>query len=458
MIRVFKVYYPVPILLLLGGEALITFISLLLVLLLRFGNDSLLILEYEYGFVKVLGATGVALLCLSYFDLYDVQTLRSRTEVYVRLLFAVGTLSLLLAILSYVLPSIRFGSDVFLLWISVLLLALMAWRGLQSRLINHAFARERVYVAGTGSRAQQLVTALRSRPEWGMDVVGWSGATHGGSLTREELGETLMELGRTRGVDRVIVALDDRRSVMPVQELLDLRLRGIAVEDPTDLLERISGKIEIDELCPSWLIFADGFTLQSMAVLGRRVFSVVMSLSLLIAVLPLIPLIALVIHLTSPGPILYRQKRVGRRGVIFNCYKFRTMRADAEADTGATWASDCDPRVTRVGHWLRLTRLDEIPQLWNVFKGDMNFIGPRPERPEFDAGLKKEIPYYHLRQIVRPGITGWAQINSGYGASIEQAKEKMRYDLYYIKNVSLALDLIIIFQTIKTVISGRGAR
>jgi exopolysaccharide biosynthesis polyprenyl glycosylphosphotransferase len=192
--------------------------------------------------------------------------------------------------------------------------------------------------------------------------------------------------------------------------------------------------------------------------MARRFISTVVSLAGLLLVLPLLPLMALAVKLTSPGPVLYRQKRVGRYGVLFDCYKFRTMRADAEAEAGPTWAGDDDPRTTLVGRVLRRTRLDEIPQLWNVLRGDMGFVGPRPERPEFVEWLSREIPYYHLRHIIRPGLTGWAQVRYQYGASLEESKEKLRYDLYYIKNISLSLDLLIVLHTVKIVLLGRGSR
>jgi sugar transferase (PEP-CTERM system associated) len=291
-----------------------------------------------------------------------------------------------------------------------------------------------------------------------MELIGWTGALGNGSLTRDELTNRLLGLRESGRVDRIIVALSDRRGTMPVQDLLDLRLSGIAVEDATALLEKITGKIELDELHPSWLIFSEGFRLNVAFLMVRRFLALVLSAACLLVCLPLIPLIVLGIKLSSPGPVLYRQKRVGRHGAIFTCYKFRTMRADAEADTGATWASDDDPRITPVGRILRKLRLDEVPQLWNVLKGDMGFVGPRPERPEFVEWLVKEIPYYHLRHIIRPGITGWAQINYPYGASAEDAREKLRYDLYYIKNISLGLDIYVVFQTLKIVMSGRGAK
>jgi len=206
------------------------------------------------------------------------------------------------------------------------------------------------------------------------------------------------------------------------------------------------------------LIYADGFRFSPAFMVLRRIFSLTASLTLLLLILPVIPLVILAIKLDSKGDLLYKQERVGRGGLVFYCYKFRTMRPNAEADTGPTWAGDDDPRITRIGKFLRKARLDEVPQLWNVLRGDMAFVGPRPERPEFVEWLTKEIPYYPVRHVVRPGITGWAQVRYRYGNTVEDAKEKLQYDLFYIKNVSLGLDFLVMFQTIKTVLFGRGAR
>jgi exopolysaccharide biosynthesis polyprenyl glycosylphosphotransferase len=214
----------------------------------------------------------------------------------------------------------------------------------------------------------------------------------------------------------------------------------------------------VENLYPSWLIFAEGFRSSAGFMLLRRVFAIMASALLLLVVLPIIPFVILAIKLDSSGAVLYKQKRVGLGGKFFYCFKFRTMRQDAEADTGATWATDDDPRITRVGKFLRTARLDEIPQLWCVLKGDMSFVGPRPERPEFTESLAKEIPFYGVRSAVRPGITGWAQVRYKYGNTIEDSKQKLQYDLYYIKNMSLGLDLLIMFQTIKIVLLGRGAQ
>lgn len=324
-------------------------------------------------------------------------------------------------------------------------------------MVKQPFLRERVYVLGTGERAQRLVKGLRERSTMGIEVVGWTGDVEG-ELTRDSAASHLVGVAQGSRVHRVIVAMPDRRGTLPVEELLDLRLGGVKVEEATSWLEKMSGKIEVDQLLPSWLIFAEGFRFSTFFRLVRRLLNFSVALIALIFSLPLLPFIVLAVKLGSPGPALYRQQRVGRRGKIFYCYKFRTMRQDAEADTGATWAADDDPRITRVGKFLRSSRLDEIPQLWCVLKGDMHFVGPRPERPEFVEWLNKEIPYYSVRHVVRPGITGWAQVQYKYGNTLDDAREKLQYDLFYIKNASIGLDMLIMFQTIKIVLLGRGAQ
>jgi len=259
-------------------------------------------------------------------------------------------------------------------------------------------------------------------------------------------------------VHRVIVAVPDRRGTTPMKELLELRMQGVKIEEAASWLEKISGKIEVENLYPSWLVFNEGFRRSAVFVLVRRVLSIIISLIGLLLALPLLPFVALAVRLDSEGPVFYTQTRVGKRGRLFKVVKFRTMRQDAESSSGAQWAADNDPRITRVGRFLRMSRLDEIPQLWCVLKGDMAFVGPRPERPEFIEGLSKEIPYYGVRHMVRPGVTGWAQIKYKYGSTIEDAREKLQYDLYYIKHASIGLDLLIMFQTVKIVILGRGAQ
>ena len=457
MIRLFKVYYPLRTLVLLVGEALIVWTSFVLGTMLQNRDDSWLLLNVEYGYVKILAVTGVVLLFSHWFDLYDSTSLGEKWDQTFRLLLVLGFVALALSAVGFIYPGILPGNGSALAGLIILTFTLLGWRAAYSWMVKQPFLRERVYILGTGERAQRLVKGLRERSALGVEVVGWTGDVEG-ELTRDTVASHLVGLARGRGVHRVIVAMPDRRGTLPVEELLDLRLGGVKVEEATSWLERISGRIEVEQLYPSWLIFAEGFRFSVFFRLVRRALNFIVAFAGTVISLPLLPFIVLAVKLDSSGPVLYRQQRVGRRGVVFYCYKFRTMRVDAEADTGATWAADDDPRITRVGKFLRVTRLDEIPQLWCVLKGDMHFVGPRPERPEFVEWLSQEIPYYGVRHVVRPGITGWAQVQYKYGNTLGDAREKLQYDLFYIKNASLGLDLLIIFQTIKIVLLGRGAR
>ncbi len=456
MIRLFNVYYPVRTLILLGGEALIVWTSFLLGAWLQFRADSYMVLNYEYGYIKILVVTALVLICFHWFDLYDPARFNAKGDLYFRLLLVPGLTALMLAFVGFVFPRFLLGNGSSLVGLIILTLALFGWRTAYGWLVQQPYLRERVYVLGTGERAQRLVQGLRQRSELGIEVVGWTGNVEG-ALTREAVASHLMDLV-DEGVHRVIVAMPDRRGTIPVHELLQLRLKGVKIEEASSWLEKMSGRIEVELLHPSSLIFADGFRFSASFLLMRRLLSFLVSSVALLIVFPIIPFVILAIKLDSAGPVLYRQKRVGRGGFMFYCYKFRTMRQDAEADTGPTWAGDDDPRITRVGRFLRSSRLDEIPQLWCVLKGDMAFVGPRPERPEFVEWLSKEIPYYPVRHVVRPGITGWAQVRYKYGNTVEDAKQKLQYDLFYIKNASLGLDLLIMFQTIKIVLLGRGAQ
>jgi len=457
VIRLFKVYYPLRTLILLVGEGLIVWSSFVLGTMLQNREDSWLLLNVEYGYLKIFAVTGVVLLLSHWFDLYDSSNLGAKWDQIFRLLLVLGFVALALSAVGFIYPSILPGNGSALAGLIILTFTLFGWRAAYTWMVKQPFLRERVYVLGTGERAQRLVRGLRERAALGIEVVGWTGDMEG-ELTRDAAASHLLGLAREKGVHRVIVAMPDRRGTLPVEELLDLRLAGMKVEEATSWLERISGRIEVEQLYPSWLIFAEGFQFSGLFRLVRRVLNFFVALAGLVISLPLLPFIVLAVKLDSPGPVLYRQHRVGRGGVIFTCYKFRTMRVDAEADTGATWAADDDPRITRVGKFLRTTRLDEIPQLWCVLKGDMNFVGPRPERPEFVEWLSKEIPYYGVRHVVHPGITGWAQVNYKYGNTAEDAREKLQYDLFYIKNASVGLDFLIVFQTIKIVVLGRGAQ
>ena len=457
MIRLFNVYYPVRTLILLIGEALIVWTSFLLGAIYCFRQDSYLVLNYEGGYVKILIFTLLVLLCSHWFDLYDTARLNSRGELYFRLLMVPGLLAFLLAGVSFIRPDFLLGNGSSAVGLVILTVALVGWRTGFTWLIQLPILIERVYVLGTGARAARLVLGLRQNPESGVEIVSWTGKVEG-ALTREAVATHLLEVVNRQKVHRVIVAMPDRRNTIPMQELLDLRMQGVKIEEATSWLERISGKIEVENLYPSWMVFGEGFRRSSLFRIVRRVVSIFISLVGLILALPLLPLIMLAIRLDSQGPVLYRQTRVGKNGRTFHVVKFRTMRTDAEALSGPQWAGNNDPRVTRIGRFLRSSRLDEIPQLWCVLRGDMAFVGPRPERPEFVEWLSREIPYYNVRHMVRPGLTGWAQVKYKYGSTVEDAREKLQYDLFYIKNASIGLDLLIMFQTIKTVLLKRGAQ
>ena len=457
MIRLFNVYYPIRTLILLIGEALIVWTSFLLAAVLELREDSYLVLNYEGGYIKLFVVTGVVLLCSHWFDLYDTARLNTRGELYFRLLMVPGLLAFVMAGISYFRPDFLLGGGSSALGLVILTFALFGWRLGYGWLVQLPILVERVYVLGTGERAQRVVQGLRKDPEIGVEVASWTGKLEG-AVTRESVAAHLMDVAKKQKVHRVIVAMPDRRGTIPMQELLELRMQGVKIEEATSWLEKISGKIEIDNLYPSWLVFSEGFRRSTPFIVVRRFISIAISLVGLTLAAPLVPLIILAIVIDSRGPVFYTQARVGKGGRVFNVVKFRTMRQDAEATNGPQWAGDNDPRVTRVGKFLRSSRLDEIPQLWCVLKGDMAFVGPRPERPEFIERLSKEIPYYGVRHMVRPGLTGWAQVRYKYGSTIEDSREKLQYDLYYIKNASIGFDLLIMFLTVKIVLLRRGAQ
>jgi sugar transferase (PEP-CTERM system associated) len=457
MIRLFNVYYSTRTLMLLVCEALLVGGSFLLAATYIIGPDTYIALFYDNGLLKIGAITLLTLLLSYYFDLYEPQRMSERWEIYFRLLLVLSVLSFILAGLMYFIADTYIGPQVFTVGISILAVVLVLWRRAYEWIIGLSLFRERVYVLGNGARARHIVETLRRRRDAGMEVVdGLDQDNPTGQL--EHFAADLRAFRKPKArIDRIIVAMEDRRGAMPVRELLDLRLNGVIVEDASALMERLSGKLPLAGLNPSTLIFTQGFNVKASQQIFRRLVSITVSAIGLAICLPFIPFIILAVRLSSPGPIFFLQTRVGLRGRHFSVIKFRTMRQDAEAG-GAVWATKNDPRVTPLGRFMRKTRLDEIPQLWNVLRGEMGFVGPRPERPEFVQWLSSEIPFYELRHMIRPGITGWAQVRYQYGASLEETKQKLEYDLYYVKHLSVGLDLLIMFETIKTIILRRGAQ
>ena len=417
------------------------------------------------GIFKFLVVAGVLQACLYYADLYNVRTLSDRREMFVRLVQALAASSFLLAALYYLLPSLVIGRGVIVVTALFLVIVIPGWRLLFEWLSRNMRPRERLLLVGTGAAAVDLSREMFDRRhELGVEIVGFvdsDPALVGTPVLNPGVIGTIDDIPsivRARAVDRVVVSLADARGKLPVDKLLEMRLDGVAFDHLASVYEQYTGKIAVENLRPSWLIFAPGFKKSRLLSVSKRLLDITTAAVGLALALPLMAIIAVAIRLTSSGPVLYHQRRVGQHGRIFIVHKFRSMQPDAEATTGAVWASkEGDHRVTPLGAVLRRTRLDELPQLWNVLRGDMSFVGPRPERPEFVGDLTRQIPFYGQRHIVRPGLTGWAQVRYTYGASIEDALQKLQYDLFYIKNMSIALDLFIIFSTVKTVVLGKGA-
>jgi len=343
-------------------------------------------------------------------------------------------------------------------------LVVAAWRWISIRYNVFNALRERVLILGSEENACKVCRWLIADHSYEFGVIGFADTDASRVGTVLAMGARIQTDFASLGsfapprVDRVVVALDEKRGSLPVRELMKLRLRGIEIEDATSLFERIAGKIAVETMLPSWLIFSDGFKINRLRQAQKRAADIVLSLTLLVLGFPLMLLAALAVRLDSPGPVLYRQDRLGLGGEEFLLMKFRSMRVGAEAKSGPTWAAKFDPRVTRVGKIMRKLRIDELPQLFNVLRGEMSFVGPRPERQHFVTQLEKEIPYYALRMTARPGLTGWAQVKHGYADSAEDALEKLKYDLYYIKNSNFWLDLWIVLKTVRVVLAGSGAQ
>jgi sugar transferase (PEP-CTERM system associated) len=432
---------------------------------LRLGAKAWDVFALEAGVPKALLVAGVVQACLYYADLYDLRLLSDRRELFIRILNALASASLVLAGIYFWVPELIIGRGVFMIAAMLVITLVISWRIAFEWTSRRVRPSERLLLVGTNAAAVDLASEIYARRhQLGVEIVGFidpDPARVGTPvLNPGVIGaiEDIPSIVRARRVHRVVVSLADARGKLPMDKLLELRLDGVNFDHLASVYEEYTGKIAVENLRPSWLIFSDGFRKTRWSTAAKRMLDLGIASIGLVLALPLFALLALAVKLTSPGPVFYHQRRVGQHGRIFTIHKFRSMRPNAEAETGAVWAAKHgDARVTSIGGLLRRTRLDELPQLWNVLKGDMSFVGPRPERPEFVGELTKQIPFYGQRHIVRPGITGWAQVRYTYGATTEDALQKLQYDLFYIKHLSVALDLYIILSTIKTVILRKGA-
>jgi sugar transferase (PEP-CTERM system associated) len=462
VIRILNVYFPARTVLLGVSEVLLVCLTFTLAVFVRMGHDADLLFAYEHGLAKIGLVASTYLLCMYYLDLYESRVLGNPHEVLTRQLQVLGLGSVMLAILYYFYPETQLGRGVFLIGLLLMIPILILWRKAFRRLVKSPRLSERTLIVGQGPLADALAREVRMRPELGLDIVGCVDASKNG-LAMDGLpflGElsALPDVARRQKIERFVIALEDRRGNLPIDDLLALQSVGATVQQGADLYESVTGKIPLNSLRRGWLLFSSSSHASRKFLLLKQTFSLLLSLFGLLASFPVLVLIAIAIKLDSKGPVLYCQKRVGKNGKEFTLYKFRTMIDGADLDGQHRPAQANDDRFTRVGRWLRRTRFDEVPQMFNILRGDMDFVGPRPFVPSQEKECAHQIPFYSQRWAVKPGVTGWAQINHGYCASIEDNIEKAAYDLYYIKHMSIGLDLFILFRTVKTVLLARGSR
>jgi sugar transferase (PEP-CTERM system associated) len=461
MIRLFKHYIPHAVVLLWLVDVAVLFAASELAWRIRADQIGIEIGPLAARWVSHAGFVLVMTTTMIGVGVYGSESLRSLRYAGARLLVAISLGVIGLSFIDFVLAEDNFWRSTLAYSMLLSIMLLMLDRLVLGGLLGSSAFRRRVLVLGDGNRAQRL-KLLGDRPESGFAIVGFLGMNEGNPVVEEAIPRgaihNLSRFVENLGVSEVVLALEERRNSLPLKDLLRIKTAGVHVNEFSSFMERETGRVDLDTLNPSWLIFSDGFSSGRMlSSASKRVFDVVASALLLVLTAPVIALFAVIVKLDSKGPAFFRQTRVGLYGQDFNLIKLRSMRTDAEKD-GAQFAQKDDPRVTRVGRFIRKVRIDELPQAWSVLKGEMSFVGPRPERPEFVSDLETQLSYYAERHMVKPGITGWAQINYPYGASLEDSRHKLEYDLYYAKNYTPFLDLLIILQTLRVVLWHEGAR
>jgi sugar transferase (PEP-CTERM system associated) len=468
MIQVFNQYVSGKSFLLMVVEALLIVLSFICAVKLRFWNnptEAVFYLAFPDFAVQTIIVVCVCLACFYYNDLYDLSAGYSAVERVLRVEQSLGAASLLLGLLYFMFPGLLLGRGVFIIGMVLVTALVILSRKLLDKAWQLTAPTQRVVILGTGQLALELARELTRRGDLSMRLEGFVGGVGSRDENEKIFGFPVLgpasemeAIAKERAVSKIIVAMEDRRGTLPTRELVTLRVQGVRVEDAASALSGLTGRVSLRAVRASWFVFSDGFHRSKWNDLSKRVLDLAAGILGFVVSMPVMILVALVVRLDSKGPIIYRQLRVGRMGRGFDVLKFRSMRTDAEQANGAQWASENDPRMTRIGRFLRKYRLDELPQFVNVIRGEMSFVGPRPERPCFVNELRKTIPYYDERHSVRPGLTGWAQVQYAYGSSIEDAFNKLEYDLFYLQHMSLTFDLAIIFRTIRIVIGGRGGR
>jgi exopolysaccharide biosynthesis polyprenyl glycosylphosphotransferase len=459
VIRLFRVFIPTSVVALLISEIILVLACYTLAILVL-GIDLQFYLFEENNYWKFLVITGLIILVLYFQDLYANLRIPSRILLVQQICLAVGCALLFMAFVGYLRPDLLLGRWLMIIGSLGVIIVLPLWRIAYWRYVTAGLRSERVLLLGNASILGDVIAHIGDRPELGYSLLGYVCEETPCEFSIPCLGKTseIRRICEESKPTRIVVGMAERRNRLPVLDLLELRFAGIMIEDASDTYEMVMHRVCSSKIQPSQLIFSSQLGPRPQAIMFQNAYSLVIGLIGMILASPLMLLTALIVKASSPGPVFYRQKRVGLNGKIFTLYKFRSMYVDAEARTGAVWAKANDPRITAVGRWLRKLRLDELPQFWNVVKGDMTIVGPRPERPEFVDLLASQIPYYRQRLAVKPGITGWAQINHKYGDTQLDAMIKLEYDLYYIKNIAPALDFYIIFHTLKVMLLSRGAQ
>jgi sugar transferase (PEP-CTERM system associated) len=461
MIRLFKHYIPHAVLLLGLLDLGLLILASEAAWQLRAGQIGMEIAHFRGRWVPLFGTSLVIWLAMIAVGVYGPYALRSLRFASARVLVAISLGIIALAVIDFVIPNDFFWRSTLLYTMGLAILVLVADRLLLNSFLGSSAFRRRVMVLGAGDRAQRL-RELGEKPETGFAIVAYIAMSDDPRVVEEAIPRlAIHDLGRfveNLGVSEVVLALQERRNALPLKDLLRIKTKGVHVNDFSSFIERETGRVDLDTINPSWLIFSDGFSSSRMfSSAVKRIFDITASLILLALTLPMIVLLAGIVKLDSKGPAFFRQQRVGLYGEPFTLIKLRSMRTDAEKD-GAKWAEENDPRITPVGRLIRKLRIDELPQTWSVLKGQMSFVGPRPEVPKFVDSLEEEIPFYGERHMVKPGITGWAQINYPYGASVEDSRRKLEYDLYYAKNYTPFLDFVILLQTVRVILWPEGAR
>lgn len=462
MLKVFRQYYPIRNAIFVFGEGILILFSVIVACWIILEDNTF---RFESHLIsKALLITLTCQLCLYYNDLYNLKITDKLNELGVRLIQALGAAAIILAIIYIVFPNVVITQGIFLVSMALVIMLIVSWRIGYTFILNHGFFNEKIILIGESAIAQEIYQQINEKRDCGYQIVsiisneGWNlcSETSSAKFICIDSYESICDIALSSGVKKVIVALKEKRGALPVKELLLCRVNGIEILDGNSFFEMLSGKLIVDQIDPSWLIFSNGFRKTWFKRFVKRTFDLIISLCMIIVLAPFLLLIAIIIKVESKGPVLFSQERVGQNHKSYMVHKFRSMRVDAEKDTGPVWAQLNDNRITRVGKFIRKWRIDEIPQLWNILKGEMSFVGPRPEREYFVKQLTATIPYYSERFTVKPGLTGWAQVSYGYGASVQDAIEKLNYDLFYIKNLSILMDLMIVAKTVKTVLFGKG--